>query len=122
MLVVEDEDAVRRMLARALREGGYEVVEAGDGAEALELAAARRFDAVVTDVDMPRLGGLDLAHRLGEERAAPPVLFVSGTGVDLAQASRGRVPRWRFLGKPFSDAALLEALHGLLVERRAPQA
>ena len=122
VLVVEDEDAVRRMLARALREGGYEVVEAGDGAEALELAAARRFDAVVTDVDMPRLGGLDLAHRLGEERAAPPVLFVSGTGVDLAQASRGRVPRWRFLGKPFSDAALLEALHGLLVERRAPQA
>jgi two-component system cell cycle sensor histidine kinase/response regulator CckA len=122
VLVVEDEDGVRRMLARALREGGYEVVEAGDGAEALERAAERRFDAVVTDVDMPRLGGLDLARRLGAERRAPPVLFVSGTGVDARETSRSGLPRWRFLGKPFSDAALLEALHGLLVERRSPPA
>jgi hypothetical protein len=48
------------------------------------------------------------------------VLFVSGTAVEALQSPRGPVPRCRFLGKPFSDAALLDALHGLLVERRAP--
>jgi signal transduction histidine kinase/ActR/RegA family two-component response regulator len=120
VLVVEDEAGVRRALARALREGGYRVVEAVDGGEALELAARERFDALVTDVDMPRLGGVDLARRLATDRAPLPVLFVSGTAVEALQSPRGPVPRCRFLGKPFSDAALLDALHGLLVERRAP--
>jgi nitrogen-specific signal transduction histidine kinase/CheY-like chemotaxis protein len=120
VLVVEDEAGVRRALARALREGGYEVVEAGDGGEALELAAARRFDALVTDVDMPRVGGVDLARRLEAGQGTLPVLFVSGTAVEALQSSRGPVARCRFLGKPFSDAALLDALHGLIVERRAP--
>ena len=119
VLVVEDEAAVRRALARALREGGYEVVEAGDGAEAIELAAERHFDALVTDVELPRLGGIDLARRLASERAPLPVLFVSGTAVEVLQSPRGPVPRCQFLGKPFSDAALLDALHGLLVERRS---
>jgi CheY-like chemotaxis protein len=119
VLVVEDEAGVRRALARALREGGYEVVEAGDGGEALELAAARRFDALVTDVDMPRLGGIDLARRLEAGQGTLPALFVSGTAVEALQSARGPVARYRFLGKPFSDAALLDALHGLLVERRS---
>jgi two-component system cell cycle sensor histidine kinase/response regulator CckA len=118
VLVVEDEAGVRRALARALREGGYEVLEAGDGEEALELASARRFDALVTDVDMPRLGGIDLARRLASERAPLPVLFVSGTAVESLQSTRGPVARFQFLGKPFSDAALLDALHDLLAERR----
>jgi signal transduction histidine kinase len=122
VLVVEDEPAVRRALARALREGGYDVVEAGDGAEAIELAGAQRFDALVTDIDMPRLGGIDLARRLVAEGAPLPVLFVSGTAVETFPPSRGPVPRCHFLGKPFSDAALLEALHGLLVERRSKHA
>ncbi len=121
VLVVEDEPAVRRALARALREGGYEVVEAGDGTQAIDLARAQRFDALVTDVEMPRLGGIDLARRLVDEREPLPVLFVSGTAVEALQAQRGPVPRCHFLGKPFSDAALLEALHGLLVERRSPR-
>jgi signal transduction histidine kinase/ActR/RegA family two-component response regulator len=119
VLVVEDEPAVRRALARALREGGYEVVEAGDGVEAMELAGARHFDALVTDVEMPRVGGVDLARRLVAERSPLPVLFVSGTAVEALQAPRAPVPRCRFLAKPFSDAALLDAVHGLLVERRS---
>jgi CheY-like chemotaxis protein len=97
------------------------VVEAGDGTQAIDLARAQRFDALVTDVEMPRLGGIDLARRLVEERESLPVLFVSGTAVEALQAQRGPVPRCHFLGKPFSDAALLEAVHGLLVERRSPR-
>jgi CheY-like chemotaxis protein len=120
VLVVEDEAGVRRALARALREGGYRVVEADDGGEALELAANERFDALVTDVDMPRLGGVELARRLAAGQATLPVLFVSGTAVEALQAPPWPVARCRFLGKPFSDAALLDALHGLLVERCAP--
>jgi two-component system cell cycle sensor histidine kinase/response regulator CckA len=121
VLVAEDEVGVRHALARALREGGYEVVEAGDGGEALELAAGRRFDALVADVDMPRLGGVDLARRLEASQTSLPVLFVSGTAVEALNSPRGPVVRCGFLAKPFSDAALLDALHGLLVERRAPR-
>jgi CheY-like chemotaxis protein len=120
VLVAEDEAGVRRALARALREGGYEVVEAGDGGEALEVAAGRRFDALVTDVDMPRLDGIELARRLETSQARLPVLFVSGTAVEALQSPRGPVARCGFLGKPFSDVALLDALHELLVERRSP--
>jgi signal transduction histidine kinase len=116
VLVVEDDEGVRRALARALREGGYEVAEAGDGLEALARLAAGRFEALVTDVDVPRLGGIDLARRLAAAGSPPPTLFVSGAAVEQLGGPEGPVPRFGFLAKPFSDAALLDALHGLLAD------
>jgi FixJ family two-component response regulator len=65
-------------------------------------------------VDVPRLGGIELARRLTAMGAAPPTLFVSGAAVEELGGAEGPVPRFAFLAKPFSDAALLDALHGLL--------
>jgi len=118
VLLAEDEESVRRATARMLRAGGYEVLAASDGAEALRLGRqnASRLAALVTDVDMPRLDGVGLARRLLRERPSLPVLFISGTApegvaVDLTDPS---LPVADFVAKPFTDSKLLDALHQLL--------
>ena len=70
ILVVDDEPAVRESLRRALQLEGYEVELAGDGQEALERLSENDVDAVVLDVSMPRLDGLEACRRL--RRTATP--------------------------------------------------
>jgi PAS domain S-box-containing protein len=115
LLLAEDEDAVRRVLAKMLRDRGYDVLEASDGVEALAIAGAREapIDLLVTDVVMPRMGGIELADRLRELRPRTPVLFMSGhTGrTDLAE----QLPRdAEFLQKPFVPATMLAKVRDLL--------
>jgi PAS domain S-box-containing protein len=118
LLLAEDDPGVRRLLARMLRTGGYEVLEAPNGVDALRLARqnADRLTALVADVDMPAIGGVELARRLARRGPQLPVLFISGVGADpLALGEfEACVGRSRFLAKPFTEQALLEALHGLL--------
>jgi PAS domain S-box-containing protein len=80
VLLVEDEDLVRRYAAVALRRAGYTVLEATDGATALRLASqhAQRIHLLLTDVIMPQLGGRQLADHLAELRPGLKVLYVSG--------------------------------------------
>jgi signal transduction histidine kinase/CheY-like chemotaxis protein len=116
VLLVEDEASVRRLVARMLREAGYQVIEAPDGAEALRLGRQQieTVTALVTDLDMPRLSGVDLARRLARERPDLPVLFISG----LAPQSADDMPSGSgFLGKPFTREGLLEHLDRLLRPR-----
>jgi PAS domain S-box-containing protein len=116
VLLVEDEASVRRLVARMLRDAGYEVIEAPDGAEALRLGRQQieRVTALVTDLDMPRLSGVDLARRLARQRPDLPVLFISG----LAPQSADAMPSGSgFLGKPFTREGLLEHLDRLIRPR-----
>ena len=103
-------------MVEALRDEGYAVLEAAQGATALELAADRgiRIDLVVADVVMPGLGGRELAARLGELRPGAPILFISGyTGHDVVE--RGLIERdWPFLPKPVSPDALARKVRELL--------
>ena len=80
MLLVEDEPSVRNVAARVLTLAGYHVLQASDGAEALEVydRAAERIALVITDVVMPRIGGPELATRLRAKRPGLKVLFTSG--------------------------------------------
>jgi two-component system cell cycle sensor histidine kinase/response regulator CckA len=116
VLLVEDEDAVRRWLARTLRERGYEVIEARDGGEALALAEVQSegIDVLATDVDMPRFSGIEVARRLGAERPGLRVLFFSGSTQERLEGPDSCVPDSRFLQKPFSAEELLAALRSLL--------
>jgi PAS domain S-box-containing protein len=116
LLLAEDEASVRRLLARMLRGAGYEVFEASDGAQALRLGRQQlgRLDAVVTDVDMPRLSGVDLVRRLSRQRPDLPVLFISGMDAQGESAHDLPSPRVHFLAKPFTESALLECLNALL--------
>ena len=110
-LVVEDEPSVRDMVARVLADQGYEVLQAANGAEALELVDRLGQDGalrlVVTDLAMPVMGGRELARRLAERRAEPvPLLFISGyTDDDLVRQNLLEHGQ-QFLPKPFSPDAL----------------
>lgn len=112
ILLVEDEPAVRALLARVLRGRGYVVTEAGDGAQALALAAARvePFDLLLTDVIMPEVGGIELAARLHDSGLAASVIFMTGyTDIPIEHAGAAIVLR-----KPFAPATLAEAVRRAL--------
>jgi len=106
ILVVDDEELVRRGTAEMLRGLGHRVIEADSGAEALAtLAALPDIEAVVTDYKMPRMDGAELAARLHQARPGLPTLLISGyTGI--ADPIEG-LPR---LNKPFGLAELADAL------------
>jgi two-component system cell cycle sensor histidine kinase/response regulator CckA len=111
VLLVEDEDAVRRMVASMLTDAGYRVLVAENASAAIVLAdAEERIDILLTDVVMPGLSGPDLASLLTELRPDLRVLFVSGYTAD-GVARNGRMsPDTAFLQKPFTRAQLMGAL------------
>jgi PAS domain S-box-containing protein len=116
VLVAEDDETVRRVLARSLREYGYTVLEARDGAEALEIALAAPAppDAVIADVVMPRLSAQGLSTELHRRWPGLPVLFTSGyTSHD--SVSRGLVEEEReFMQKPLEPEALAAKVRAML--------
>jgi PAS domain S-box-containing protein len=115
VLVVEDEEDVRRFVAQALRRGGYTVLEARDGAEALAAAIAQEtpLDLVLTDMIMPNMDGAELVRRLRALYPGMRALFMSGFPEDGEVTDGGTVP---FLAKPFTaesiHAAVQRALSG----------
>jgi signal transduction histidine kinase/ActR/RegA family two-component response regulator len=110
VLLVEDDDSLRRVARTALEHAGFRVVEAADGQEGLEVAAREpSIAAVVTDAVMPRRSGPQMVAELRARSPALPVLFVSGyvqekDKLDLAQPHTG------FLAKPYPARALVRAL------------
>jgi two-component system cell cycle sensor histidine kinase/response regulator CckA len=125
-LVVEDEWPVREMVARVLADQGYEVVQASNGAEALELLEHRRLDGalrlVVTDLAMPLMGGRELARQLAGRQTRPaPVLFISGYTDDEVVRRNLLAHGQEFLSKPFTPDALAARVRRMVDagERRA---
>ena len=114
VLVVEDEDEVRRLLCRTLRECGYTVLDAARPQEALTLVEANRIDLLVTDVVMPQMSGRVLADLLTDAIPALRVLFVSGYA-EQAVFQHGMVRgQWPYLAKPFSPDQLARAVRRAL--------
>jgi chemotaxis protein histidine kinase CheA/ActR/RegA family two-component response regulator len=121
ILLVEDSDVIRRSLARMLREAGYEVIEARDGAEALELAERQRFDLVSTDVQMPNVDGYELTRRL---RARPefrstPILMVTARAERIDRVRGFDAGVDEYIVKPLDRAELLRAVTRHLKEPHA---
>jgi CheY-like chemotaxis protein len=116
ILIVEDEAAVRRMASRALRSQGYTILEAENGAEALEVLARATgpVDLVLSDIVMPVLNGGELGERLAAERPELRVLFMSGyTDDDIVRRGLLR-PGSPFLQKPFMPAELARKVREVL--------
>jgi two-component system cell cycle sensor histidine kinase/response regulator CckA len=116
ILLVEDEEIVRQLVRDTLRASGYEVVEASDGAEALQICERREdpIDIVVTDVVMPNMTGPELVERLAAVNDGLRVLYVSGyTDGQIAQRSTTG-PGRDLLLKPFTPRVLAQKVRELL--------
>jgi CheY-like chemotaxis protein len=111
LLLVEDEESVRRLMRRMLGRMGFHVLDAADGEEALRLSDEHPgdIDVLVTDVSMPGIGGAELGCRLLESRPTLRVLLVTGHAEDDVN-----LPGARLLCKPFRREELEGALQALL--------
>ncbi len=118
VLLVEDEPAVRTFLADFLDLQGYRVHSVGDGLEALSYAedGGQAIDLLLTDVVMPRMGGVELAQRLKTRQPGLKVLMISGhtERPEILPLSQGPRPDVAFLQKPFTTADLVRKLRDLL--------
>ena len=118
VLVVDDEDLVRKFVERVLREAGYQTATASDGPEAIEVAATlEQFDILVTDVMMPQMTGDELARRIRVSAPGVKVLYLTGFSDRLFKE---KVTLWAdeaFLEKPCSVKGLLQAVSLLLLGR-----
>jgi CheY-like chemotaxis protein len=116
VLLAEDDPAVRALSRHALRAGGYKVLEAGDGAEAVRVAEVylRPIHLLVTDVVMPGVGGRELAARLLALHPETKVLFVSGYPDDAVVRQGIREEQAHFLQKPFSADSLAQKVREVL--------
>jgi PAS domain S-box-containing protein len=120
ILVAEDDASVRSVLARSLRDYGYRVLEARDGAEALEVAASEPVppSLVVADVVMPRLSGQPLSAELLKRWPGLSVLFISGY-TNLDSVNKGLVAEGReYLQKPIEPEALARKVRVMLEAKK----
>jgi CheY-like chemotaxis protein len=119
VLVVDDEQGVRELICRTLRSEGFRTLEAGHGAEALELieTTADPIDLVVTDVVMPGMDGRELGRRVEQRWPHIPILYISA--YDVNDIFRRGSPRNSapFLQKPFPMDGLVTTVRGLLRTR-----
>lgn len=123
-LVVDDSGVIRELIAVNLQLEGFEVLTAGDGETALELAAELCPDVITLDVMMPRLNGLDTVRRLRQDprTAGIPVVMVTGRA-QAADRERARaVGVEAYVTKPFEPAELVEVVRRLVREGRAGSA
>jgi chemosensory pili system protein ChpA (sensor histidine kinase/response regulator) len=122
VLLVDDSLSVRKVLARRLGRLGLEVTTAQDGEEALELLREERFDALVTDLEMPRMNGYQLietVRRRPETRELPVVVITTRAGREHGDLAR-RLGADRYLTKPVDHEALAALLGELTGGDRAP--
>jgi two-component system response regulator MprA len=119
ILVVDDDSAVSGALQRALRLDGYEVTLAGDGPKALEEVAIRPPDAVVLDIGLPVIDGLDVCRRMRAAGDDTPILMLTARDAVQDRVEGLDAGADDYLVKPFALAELLARLRALL--RRRPE-
>lgn len=114
VLLVDDEDTVRRVTGRLLEKLGYEVQTADDGIDALRiLDDLGPFDLILTDVVMPRMTGIEMAEQIRDRTPDQKILFTSGYTTRQYGRAPGEPPK-PFMPKPFSLADLAESVRRTL--------
>ena len=116
MLVVEDDAAVRMLVIEALRDEGYQVLEAQDGPSGLQaLMSATQLDLLVTDVGLPGMDGRQLADAARERRPALKVLFITGYAYSAGLGQGAALPPGMGLvTKPFTLASLMTKVRAMI--------
>ena len=119
LLLVEDEDPARKTIAAYLRRRGYEVDEAGNAAEALRLWDRGRPDAILLDLGLPDLDGIDVIRRVRRE-AATPIIVLSARGEERDRIAGLEAGADDYLSKPFSIDELNARIRAVLRRSGGP--
>jgi two-component system chemotaxis response regulator CheY len=116
VLIVDDEPFIRKLVATTLEDvAGFELVEASDGGEALELAREQAPAIVLLDIDMPGIDGYEACRRLREqeETANSTIVMLTAASGEEAERAAEEAGADLFLTKPFSPLELLRLVHDL---------
>jgi PAS domain S-box-containing protein len=116
ILLVEDEVAVRQLATKMLERGGYRVLSAGDGLEAVDVfrSHADEISLLMLDAIMPNMGGRETYERIAAMRPGIPVLFCSGYSADLLEPGFALGPAMQLIQKPYSPDEIWRRIHELL--------
>jgi CheY-like chemotaxis protein len=119
ILIADDEIHIIHVVAIKLRNNGYEVVAAGNGAEAYELACREKPDIVVTDYQMPLMTGIELIEKLraNEQTRDLPVILLTARSFAISQEQQHSLGVSDCLSKPFSPKELLKTIQDILYQR-----
>ena len=119
VLIVDDEIHIVHVVAIKLRNNGYEVISADNGAEAFDLALKDRPDIIVTDFQMPLMTGMDLVEKLRqhEETKDIPVIMLTARSFAIPQEQQKKLQISGCLSKPFSPKELLGNIEDVLYEK-----
>jgi len=119
VLVVDDEIHIVHVVAIKLRNNGYEVITAENGAEAFELACQENPDIIVTDFQMPVMTGLDLVEKLRQCQQTKniPVILLTARNFAISQEQQEKLQIADCLSKPFSPRELLGNIEDILYRR-----
>ncbi len=113
ILTVDDFKTMRDMVSFTLKSAGFDVVEAEDGAKALDLLARTAVDAIITDINMPNMDGVTLVQRLRAQPKfkATPILILTTEGSDDKKAQGRNAGATGWIVKPFAPEKLLQVLN-----------
>nr|WP_111299143.1 response regulator [Paracoccus saliphilus] len=116
VLTVDDSPSIRRMIAMTLTDAGYRVVEAVDGRDGLGKATSERFDAIITDQNMPNLDGLGFIRELRKHPsgAGIPIIVLSTDSEDALKQQAREAGALGWMVKPFSQDKLLAVIRKVL--------
>jgi len=119
VLVADDELHIIHVVAIKLRNNGYEVVAASNGAEAYELACREKPDIVVTDYQMPLMTGIELIEKMREDERTKttPVVLLTARSFAITQEMQETLGVSECLSKPFSPKELLKTIQDILHQR-----
>ena len=119
VMIVDDEIHIVHVVAIKLRNNGYEVIAASNGAEAFELASQEKPDLIVTDCQMPVMTGLELVTKLRqtEETAGIPVIMLTARSFAIEDEQKEQLDISDCLSKPFSPRELLRSIEDVLYQK-----
>ncbi|MBN1905407.1 MAG: response regulator [Deltaproteobacteria bacterium] len=110
IMVVDDEAGIRALLSDALIQEGYNVTLAVNGMDSLRKLGKRRFDLLITDINMPELNGLELIRMMKKRGRREKVILISGEPVDHTSINKESMPVFAQLTKPFRVDHLLDTV------------
>jgi two-component system chemotaxis response regulator CheY len=110
IMVVDDEAGIRALLSDALIQKGYSVTLAENGMDSLRQLSKHRFDLLITDINMPKLNGLELIRMMKKRGRREKVILISGDPVDNTLLNKESMPVFAQLKKPFRMDHLLDTV------------